>query len=92
MANSSRLFCLQLLALPTVTREALWKFKPKHHLFQELAEYSQGCPTLFWTYRDEDFGGSLASLARSRGGRNSPLGVSHNVLTCFMAKHKFPHL
>ena len=90
MANSCRRFTLQLLALNATTADNLWRFKPKHHLFQELAEYSQDCPTLSWTYRDEDFGGTLANLARSRGGTNSPLGVSQNILFFFMARHQLP--
>ena len=40
----------------------LWVFKPKFHLFQG------GNLGLLWTYRDEDFGGSIAHTARRRGG------------------------
>jgi hypothetical protein len=90
MADSSRRFALQLLSLNSITADRLWRFKPKHHLFQELAEYTTACPTLNWTYRDEDFGGSLANLARSRGGRNSPAGVSSSVLNLFKARHTLP--
>ena len=90
LANASRRFALLLLSLNQSTREQLWRFKPKHHLFQELAEYATSCPTMNWTYRDEDFGGTLANLARSRGGANTPNGVSNTVLNFFKAKHRLP--
>ena len=43
-----------------------WKVKPKLHLFLELcSDGSQ--PSKTWTYRDEDWGGSVARMARRRG-------------------------
>lgn len=90
MADACRKFSLQMLSLNEATADGLWNWKPKHHMFQELAEYANACPTLTWTYRDEDFGGSLAALARSAGGSNSPLGVSSRVLGHFMARHCVP--
>ena len=42
-----------------------FRIKPKLHLFQELCEEDLGAdPSKEWTYQDEDFGGSLASLAK----------------------------
>ena len=37
------------------------------HLFLELCSSGEQ-PARFWTYRDEDFGGSVAQLSRRRGG------------------------
>lgn len=43
-----------------------WRIKPKLHLFLHITSDSS-LPRLFWTYRDEDFGGSVARMARRRG-------------------------
>ena len=44
-----------------------WRVKPKLHMFLELC--SEGShPAKFWNYRDEDWGGSVARMARGRGG------------------------
>lgn len=66
---ASRKFCLQYCSLETHfgPDSVLWRLKPKFHLFQELCEMSRSCPSLFWTYRDEDFGGALSHFARRRG-------------------------
>ena len=63
-----------------------WRFKPKFHLFQELIEYTcpeQGTPKMFWTYRDEDFGGELAIMAARRGGPRNPAQIAKRVLQYF---------
>ena len=44
-----------------------WRPKPKLHLFLELGHMG-GSPSMCWTYRDEDYGGMVARLARRRGG------------------------
>lgn len=44
-----------------------WRIKPKMHLFMHITSDSS-IPRLYWTYRDEDFGGSVARMARRRGG------------------------
>ena len=36
--------------------------RPKLHMAQELLEMQQGTPTRTWTYRDEDFGGTMVQL------------------------------
>jgi hypothetical protein len=91
LADACRKFSVQLQALREATPDSrLWRFKPKHHMFQHLAEESSDCPTLSWCYRDEGFGGSLAQLARSRGGTNSPRDVSSRVLNFFMANNRVP--
>ena len=70
----------------------LWRLKPKMHLFQEVCEGLHGNPSKNWCYRDEDFGGTLAILARSRGGWNTPRAVASNTLTRFRASVHVPRL
>ncbi len=43
-----------------------WRIKPKLHLFLHITS-DNSVPRLKWTYRDEDFGGSVARMARRRG-------------------------
>ena len=43
-----------------------------------------------WTYRDEDFGGTVAKYSKRRGGKNTPLSTGRNVLMNFYAKHRVP--
>jgi hypothetical protein len=91
LANSCRKFSVQLQALHEASHDSrLWKFEPKHHMFQHLAEESLDCPTLSWWYRDEGFGGTLAQLARSRGGANTARRVSSRVLSFFIANNRLP--
>ena len=44
-----------------------FRIKPKLHLFLHICS-DDSLPRLTWTYRDEDFGGSVARMARRRGG------------------------
>ena len=80
LKKSSTLFALQYVALHDhFGNPKLWRCKPKLHLFLELcAENSK--PSLFWTYRDEDFGGSVAKAVRRRGGLLSCKAMSANLL------------
>ena len=78
LAFHSRRFCLAAVRMEAEHNGVLWRCKPKMHLFQELCEYHVDSPATFWTYRDEDFGGSMAQLARVRGGpRNPEIGRAH---------------
>ena len=83
LVEHSTKFALQYVALETAhagTRN--WRIKPKLHMFLELC--SEGSrPSLFWTYRDEDFGGTVSRLARRRGGLCSAHGMSTNFLQRF---------
>lgn len=90
MALHSRTFCLLSVALEGLSENKLWKTKPKLHQMQELLEMGVDNPTLYWCYRDEDFGGTLAGLARSRGGQSSPSSIAKRLLDKFVAKHKVP--
>lgn len=90
LATHCRRFCLLAVAMERHHDGVLWRCKPKLHLFQELAEFHVDCPSLFWTYRDEDFGGSIAQLARKRGGAKTPWAISKSVLDRHCAKHAVP--
>ena len=91
MAAHSRKFCSLWVALDAATPSSVsWRVKPKMHLFQEMCEESQDRPTCTWTYRDEDFGGSLAGMSRRRGGAHTALSTSRAVLQKFMCKYSVP--
>jgi len=61
---------------------ASFRIKPKLHLFLHIC--SDGTvPRKTWTYRDEDFGGSVAKMARRRGNLLSNKVTSMNVLSRF---------
>eukprot|EP00974_Lingulodinium_polyedra_P016402 1588321-Lingulodinium_polyedra.AAC.1 len=65
-----------------------WAMKPKLHLFQELGEYmahTHGNPKNFWNYKDEDFVGWLAKMARSRGGPKSAATAAKAVIDRYRA-------
>ena len=88
----SRRFCTLLVALETAL-PTNFRFKPKVHLFQELAEMDTGTkPAAHWTFRDEEFGGTIAQMGHRRGGGNFAGSVSRQVLFKFIAKHKLPDI
>lgn len=69
LATSGRQFLLLYVSLSNQDPDGLfWRFKPKHHLFQELTEFDGCNPSTNWCYRDEDFGGTVAAISRRRGG------------------------
>ncbi len=92
LAEHSRRFCQQVVALERSSPVGFWKIKPKLHMWQELCEFSGHHPTWAWTYRDEDFGGSMAALARSRGGRRSAVARARVVLLRFISRHPVPDI
>ena len=69
---------------------AHWRIKPKLHLFQELCEYGDRAPRLFWCYKDETFGNECAALARRRGGPNNAGTNTKRVLEGWCASTPFP--
>ena len=88
-----RQFCVLYSALEDIQNKPelkLWRVKPKFHLFCELA-IEGNCPSLQWTYRDEDFGGTAAKVSRRRGGKNSVLSMGTNLLSKFLAKSALPN-
>lgn len=92
--TACRLFCVQYCALEAWAGEGskLWRVKPKLHVFAHLCSPENGLPSKCWTYRDEDFGGTMSRMSRRRGGPNTVLSTSKNVLLCFFAKHSVPLL
>lgn len=83
LQDSAVRFAQQYVALEAQFPESKsWRIKPKLHLFLELtAEGSR--PSQYWCYRDEDWGGSVARMARRRGGRSSVANFSASVLQRF---------
>jgi len=59
------------------------------HLLQELCEMQEqpSNPSLFWTYRDEDFGGTVVHISRTRGGNSIPISTATSVLQRFIAQN-----
>lgn len=93
LRTSSRRFAAQYVALEEDAGigEGPWKVKPKMHMFLELC--SDGSrPSLFWTYRDEDFGGSCAAWARRRGGLLRAGSTSATLLSRFKLKSSIPRI
>jgi len=83
LRDSAVRFAQQFVALESHFPDPMaWRIKPKLHLFLELAAEGSR-PSQFWCYRDEDWGGSVARMARRRGGRSSLASFSANVLTRF---------
>ena len=91
LVENSRKFAAQFVALEAATPAKYWKIKPKLHLFLELC-LGEGLPSLCWTYRDEDFGGSCAHMARRRGGEVNPTATSASLLQRFMIRQPMIHL
>ena len=90
--QSSKAFALQYHALfLAVGNNVSWRVKPKMHLFLELCcEDTE--PNLFWCYRDEDFGGSVAKQAKMRGMWKKLSAVSLHGLNMFCMKNDPPRL
>ena len=61
LADHCRRFCILYVSIEeAAAAQGVFRVKPKLHLFQELCEMEdQTRPTAHWTYRDEDFGGSM---------------------------------
>ena len=89
MREHSRKFALLFVALEQLYPKA-WHVVPKLHLWQEMNEMSPSRPSMVWGYRDESFGGYLASLCRKKGGKNSPVAAGRSMLYRFQARHNIP--
>ena len=76
-------FALQYVALHDYYGDDVrFALKPKLHMFLEIC--SEGSrPAMYWNYRDEDYGGTVAKLSRRRGGLLSAQGFSENFLCRF---------
>ena len=87
-----RRYCLLAVALEQHGPEGRWRIKPKMHMWQELCEMTAVNPSSTWLYRDEDFGGTLATYSRRRGGSNNPAATGRAVLLKFAASNPVPCL
>ena len=66
LAKRSRRFCTMFAALETSAAQH-FHLQPKLHMFQELREESSpGRSSALWTWRDEEFGGSMMGVTCSR--------------------------
>ena len=89
LKRESTMFCILYAALEKTSADSIsFRVKPKMHLFQEFTQNSFGRPTS--TYRDEDFGGTLASIGRSKGGHVTPSAMGQRVFVKFMSKNPVP--
>ena len=85
MKEHGRKFAIQYVALHDHLNPAddrAFRIKPKMHLFLHITS-DNSLPRLTWTYRDEDFGGSVARMARRRGGALKCSSTSKICLTRF---------
>ena len=88
--NSAKIFALQYRALYLAANDGVsWRVMPKMHIFLELC--SEGTePQLFWCYRDEDFGGSMAHTSKMTGRWKVLSAYSRHGLEMFFMKHGVP--
>ena len=92
LGQHSKRFCTLWVTLEGL-EGGIFRIKPKMHLFQELCEMElPTSPTYTWTYRDEDFGGSLVAMGRRRGGHKGAGTLGRQVLRKFCSRHKLPDL
>jgi hypothetical protein len=92
IAETARIFALHYIALSTLATAlgaCRWGVKPKFHLFLEMTT-CKSSPAKCWTYRDEDFGGTVANMCTRRGGKNSPVSVGRTLFAKFAAMHNPP--
>ena len=70
-------------------RDKHWLLKPKLHMLQESLEFDcmmhGQSPRLFWTYKDESWGGLVASMAERRGGAKSAAAIGLLVMQRYRA-------
>jgi hypothetical protein len=92
LAENCQKFCLLALAMEETADPVIWGTKPKLHLFQELCEESDYCPSLSWCYRDEDMGGSLARIAHRKGGPLSAKATAETLLRKWCARYPVPRI
>ena len=91
LKTSAENFALQYEALRAASPDPLWRVMPKMHLFLELT-MQQARPEKIWTYRDEDFGGTLAKQSRMKGSWKQAKSFSQHALHLFAYKNPEPRL
>jgi len=93
LGTEARLFAAQAVAIEAAMDDpGKWRIKPKMHILLEVALVPGARPATSWCYRDEDFGGTCAALARRRGGLLRAGATSRNMLQRFMLKTAFPRV
>jgi hypothetical protein len=91
LLDSSIAFALQFSTLDAITQDPFWRVMPKMHRFLELC--SDSCmPNLFWTYRDEDFGGSVAHQSKMRGAWKKTSSYMRHALNLFALGNDEPRI
>jgi len=85
LKSEATFFLMLCRALNDNTADQFWVIKQKFLIFAELTSMESN-PSSFWTYRDENFGGHLANIARRRGGYYTPTAVAKSVLRKFRCK------
>jgi len=89
---ASRDFAIQCEALRDTAEGKDWVIKPKMHQFLEMCT-SGSKPNLSWTYRDEDYGGTIAQLCRIKGGCWKRVSTySNKMLTLFKSGNQIPRI
>ena len=92
LPQSSKEFAIQCHALATVHERPDWVVKPKMHQFLEMCT-GISKPNMSWTYRDEDYGGSIAQLCRIKGGCwRKILHYSQKMLVLFKTRNRAPRI
>ena len=87
-------FALQYVALHDFCNpldDRAWRIKPKMHLFMHITSDSS-IPRLFWTYRDEDFGGSIGHQSKMRGCWKRIGAFMKHAVDLFAMKNPVPRL
>ena len=91
LKNASKHFAIQYQSLQDHCGPKNWKVKPKMHVFLEIC--SDGTrPNLCWTYRDEDYGGSVSKLCRQRGKWTSVSIYSKKMLSHWRIQNPMPRI
>ena len=88
LKEQSILFAVHLKQLHYQSPE-VFCVRPKLHQWLELCS-SGIIPSDVWNYREEDFGGSLASMAMTEGGLTTSSSCSRVTLQKFCIRQVFP--
>jgi len=92
LPRESKKFCMHYKALRLHAANNDWRVKPKMHQFVEMCDGSSK-PNMSWTYRDEDYGGSVAQLCRIKGGKWMKVSTyGGKALMLFRTRNKIPRI
>ena len=90
--TSSQAHVLQCHALYEGGDGVCFRCKPKHHAFLELCSQKGVVPNSFWCYRDEDFGGPIARIAKPQGMWKRMKFYTRRALDMFTMKNPVPKI